>query len=271
MLPIAQVIAASAHGISGRRSEMERLIAEALAGNVDDEVRSLVRGAGTQRSNDLRLVMIAESRRRTRPRRTAPGRALTVLAGRQVGGVAGADPAPPLSRWPGAWPTTAPGCLRSCRSRVGRSSCWRSCWLSVTVPGAFLGVLLGSGDPVQAAAAQVLVLIGLLADPSARGRAQTCVCSSPRMWRPWRARDPGRGRRCRAGEDGANVGYGRPSSPTHLALRGPRRDRRVPGPLRAGVVPREGHRRGGRGVRLARGRPPGDPPPARPRAGGCGG
>jgi hypothetical protein len=44
MLPIAQVIAASAHGIAGRRSEMERLIAQALAGDVDDEVRSLVRG-----------------------------------------------------------------------------------------------------------------------------------------------------------------------------------------------------------------------------------
>jgi UDP-glucose/iron transport system permease protein len=33
----------------------------------------------------------------------------------------------------------------------------------VTLPGAFVGVLLGSGDPVRAAAAQVLVLIGLLA------------------------------------------------------------------------------------------------------------
>jgi putative ABC transport system permease protein len=33
----------------------------------------------------------------------------------------------------------------------------------VTLPGAFVGVLLGSGDPLQAAAAQVLVLIGLLA------------------------------------------------------------------------------------------------------------
>jgi UDP-glucose/iron transport system permease protein len=33
----------------------------------------------------------------------------------------------------------------------------------VTLPGAFVGVLLGSGNPVQAAAAQVLVLIGLLA------------------------------------------------------------------------------------------------------------
>ena len=33
----------------------------------------------------------------------------------------------------------------------------------MTLPGAFVGVLLGSGDPVQAAAAQVLVLIGLLA------------------------------------------------------------------------------------------------------------
>ncbi|WP_345420765.1 ABC transporter permease [Pseudonocardia xishanensis] len=33
----------------------------------------------------------------------------------------------------------------------------------VTLPGAFVGVLLGSGDPVRAGAAQVLVLIGLLA------------------------------------------------------------------------------------------------------------
>ena len=44
MLPIAQVIAASAHGIAGRRAEMENLIAHALAGDVDDEVRLLVRG-----------------------------------------------------------------------------------------------------------------------------------------------------------------------------------------------------------------------------------
>lgn len=33
----------------------------------------------------------------------------------------------------------------------------------VTLPGAFVGVLIGSGSPVQAGAAQVLVLIGLLA------------------------------------------------------------------------------------------------------------
>ena len=33
----------------------------------------------------------------------------------------------------------------------------------VTLPGAFVGVLIGSGDPVQAGAAQLLVLIGLLA------------------------------------------------------------------------------------------------------------
>ena len=44
MLPIAQVVAASAHGVAGRRGEMERLIAQALAGEVDDEVRLLVRG-----------------------------------------------------------------------------------------------------------------------------------------------------------------------------------------------------------------------------------
>lgn len=33
----------------------------------------------------------------------------------------------------------------------------------VTLPGAFVGVLLGGGTPVQAAAAQVLVLVGLMA------------------------------------------------------------------------------------------------------------
>ncbi|GAA1360682.1 ABC transporter permease [Catellatospora chokoriensis] len=33
----------------------------------------------------------------------------------------------------------------------------------VTLPGAFVGVLLGGGSPVQAGAAQLLVLIGLLA------------------------------------------------------------------------------------------------------------
>jgi putative ABC transport system permease protein len=36
----------------------------------------------------------------------------------------------------------------------------------VTLPGAFVGVLIGSGDPVQAGAAQVLVLLGLLAAES---------------------------------------------------------------------------------------------------------
>jgi putative ABC transport system permease protein len=36
----------------------------------------------------------------------------------------------------------------------------------VTLPGAFVGVLIGSGDPVQAGAAQLLVLIGLLAAES---------------------------------------------------------------------------------------------------------
>ena len=36
----------------------------------------------------------------------------------------------------------------------------------VTLPGAFVGVLIGSGDPVQAGAAQLLVLVGLLAAES---------------------------------------------------------------------------------------------------------
>ena len=33
----------------------------------------------------------------------------------------------------------------------------------VTLPGAFVGVLLGGGSPVEAGAAQLLVLVGLLA------------------------------------------------------------------------------------------------------------
>jgi ABC-type iron transport system FetAB permease component len=33
----------------------------------------------------------------------------------------------------------------------------------VTLPGAFVGVLLGGGTPVEAGAAQLLVLVGLLA------------------------------------------------------------------------------------------------------------
>ena len=33
----------------------------------------------------------------------------------------------------------------------------------VTLPGAFIGVLLGGGTPAQAAAAQVLVLMGIMA------------------------------------------------------------------------------------------------------------
>lgn len=44
MLPIAQVIAASAHGLAGRRPTMERLITQALADDTDDEVRSMVLG-----------------------------------------------------------------------------------------------------------------------------------------------------------------------------------------------------------------------------------
>ena len=44
----------------------------------------------------------------------------------------------------------------------------------VTLPGAFIGVLLGGGSPAQAAAAQVLVLMGIMAaqtDHGRRGRA----------------------------------------------------------------------------------------------------
>lgn len=43
----------------------------------------------------------------------------------------------------------------------------------VTLPGAFVGVLLGGGSPIQAAAAQVLVLLGLMA-----GQAGTVVSAA---------------------------------------------------------------------------------------------
>lgn len=50
----------------------------------------------------------------------------------------------------------------------------------VTLPGAFIGVLLGGGSPVQAAAAQVLVLIGANA-----GQACTAVAARALMARGW--------------------------------------------------------------------------------------
>ena len=67
----------------------------------------------------------------------------------------------------------------------------------VTLPGAFVGVLLGGGTPVQAGAAKLLVLIGLLATqtitvvaaarlvsvPSDRSR-RTCGSACPSSPRP---------------------------------------------------------------------------------------
>ena len=63
---------------------------------------------------------------------------------------AGRTDAPALVPWTGAQPLV-PG-LDQTRT-VGL----------VTLPGAFVGVLLGGGTPLQAGAAQVLVLVGLLA------------------------------------------------------------------------------------------------------------
>ena len=69
----------------------------------------------------------------------------------------------------------------------------------VTLPGAFVGVLLGSGDPVQAGAAQLLILIGLLSAESvavvitlelvARGRLRRSARTpKPRRRGRWLAR-----------------------------------------------------------------------------------
>ena len=44
MLPIARVVAASAHGIAGRRPRMERMIAQALDESSDDDLLVMVRG-----------------------------------------------------------------------------------------------------------------------------------------------------------------------------------------------------------------------------------
>ena len=54
----------------------------------------------------------------------------------------------------------------------------------VTLPGAFVGVLIGSGDPVQAGAAQVLVLIGLLAAEAIAAVATVELVARGRIRRP---------------------------------------------------------------------------------------
>jgi putative ABC transport system permease protein len=47
--------------------------------------------------------------------------------------------------------------------RLGMSRAMATASLRVTLPGAFVGVLLGGGTAVQAGATQVLVLVALLA------------------------------------------------------------------------------------------------------------
>jgi putative ABC transport system permease protein len=54
----------------------------------------------------------------------------------------------------------------------------------VTLPGAFVGVLLGSGDPVQAGAAQVLVLLGLLAAETVAALVTIELVARSRIRRP---------------------------------------------------------------------------------------
>ena len=54
----------------------------------------------------------------------------------------------------------------------------------VTLPGAFVGVLIGSGNPVQAGAAQLLVLIGLLAAEAVSVVATAELVARGRINRP---------------------------------------------------------------------------------------
>lgn len=54
----------------------------------------------------------------------------------------------------------------------------------VTLPGAFVGVLIGSGSPVQAGAAQVLVLIGLRAAEAVAAVVTVDLVARNRISRP---------------------------------------------------------------------------------------
>jgi putative ABC transport system permease protein len=54
----------------------------------------------------------------------------------------------------------------------------------VTLPGAFVGVLIGSGNPLQAGAAQVLVLIGLLAAEAVAAVVTVELVARNRISRP---------------------------------------------------------------------------------------
>jgi len=54
----------------------------------------------------------------------------------------------------------------------------------VTLPEAFVGVLVGSGSPVKAGAAQVLVLIGLLAAEAVAAVLTTEFVARGRISRP---------------------------------------------------------------------------------------
>ena len=54
----------------------------------------------------------------------------------------------------------------------------------VTLPAAFVGVLIGSGSPVQAGAAQVLVLIGLLAAEAVAAVVTVELVARGRISRP---------------------------------------------------------------------------------------
>jgi putative ABC transport system permease protein len=67
----------------------------------------------------------------------------------------------------------------------------------VTLPGAFVGVLLGSGDPVQAGAAQLLVLAGLLAAETVAALVTMELVARGRIRRPSPSAEPPNRRRAR--------------------------------------------------------------------------
>ena len=53
----------------------------------------------------------------------------------------------------------------------------------VTLPGAFVGVLLGGGTPLQAGAAQILVLMGLMAGQALTSAVLLRLVASARVVR----------------------------------------------------------------------------------------
>src|SRR5205085_12079500 len=62
----------------------------------------------------------------------------------------------------------------------------------VTLPGAFVGMLLGGASPLQAAAVQLFVLVGLMAVQAVAGAPELVLVARGRLARVWERSRPTR-------------------------------------------------------------------------------